>query len=529
MQSSRPSASRSSFALTALLLLPAFAGCLDSDEPAQSSLAASISMAPGELIGGIFQPVEFTASQPLSLLVPYPVRDSVSGLVQNGTVLDFAAAWDSQQVEILAPPGHTEATFLVAERGRDAWPLRATNESWREWMDRGGPAEGITSGIGAMRVAGDGELPALVAARLNATGVEALQLPVSRPMRDGITIEQGGNHSTGLVDGYSVYEWLELVTDEQNGYNERWGPFVLPPARDPAYERALTFLESEFDAMGLDGQIHRYELSSSPYAVNVCGYRTGAVYPNEWLVLGAHLDIAEPGSPPGGGTHIGAHDNTAGVAMALAAAGALAQFDSRRTLAVCFWSNEENGYDGADRWIDNIPPGVNITNYLNIDSAGVNYPGEYTLVVDVIPDSDDQLNEQWEMISLAEWIGSSFYDIAQPLRNGRELYYTEGYAAMKDHEHTHPETISVHESQRGRSDYVRFADRLGVVSMDFGAITGGYDCYHAPCDTLDEMVDWMETANATGQQNLVASLDMIAWWFTGLFWYLDERPVYDKS
>ena len=43
------------------------------------------------------------------------------------------------------------------------------------------------------------------------------------------------------------------------------------------------------------------------------------------------------------------------------------------------------------------------------------------------------------------------------------------------------------------------------------------------------MVDWMETANATGQQNLVASLDMIAWWFTGLFWYLDERPVYDKN
>ena len=344
MQSPRPGASRSSLALTALLLLPAFAGCLDSGEPAQSSLAASISMAPGELIGGIFQPVEFTASQPLSLLVPYPVRDSVSGLVQNGTVLDFAAAWDSQQVEMLAPPGHTKATFLVAERGRDAWPLRATNESWSEWMDRGGPAEGITSGVGAMRITGDGELPALVAAKLNATGVEALQVPVSCPMRDGSTIEQGGNHSTGLVDGYSVYEWLEFVTDEQNGYNERWGPFVLPPARDPAYERALTFLESEFDAMGLDGQIHRYELSSSRYAVNVCGYRTGTVYPNEWLVLGARLDIAEPGSPPGGGTHIGAHDNTAGVAMALAAAGALAQFDSRRTLAVCFWSNEENGW-----------------------------------------------------------------------------------------------------------------------------------------------------------------------------------------
>ena len=58
MQSPRPGASRTPLALAALLLLPAFAGCLDSGEPAQSSLAASISMAPGELIGGIFQPVE---------------------------------------------------------------------------------------------------------------------------------------------------------------------------------------------------------------------------------------------------------------------------------------------------------------------------------------------------------------------------------------------------------------------------------------------------------------------------------------
>ena len=521
-----PAAPRFTPALALLLLLPAFAGCLDSGNTAQPSLAASVSMAPGELVGGTFQPVEFTARQPLSLLVPYPVRDSITGLVQNGTVLDFARVWDSRQVMLLAPPGHDTVTFLVAEQGRNAWPLRATNESWREWIDRGGPAQGMDDGIGALRVAGDGELPVLAPARLSAAGVASVQFPVVRPPRDGVAVGQGGGHSTGLIDGYSIYEWLEVVTDEQNGYNERWGPLV---PHDPVYERALEFLEREFDTLGLDGQIHHYEFSSSPYAANVCGYRTGSVYPDEWVVLGAHLDIAEPGSPPGGGTHIGAHDNTAGVAMALAAAGALAQFDSRRTLAVCFWSNEENGYDGADRWIDNLPAGVTVTNYLNIDSAGVNYPGEYTLVIDIIPETDNKLNEQWEMISLTEWIGTTFYDIAPMLRNGRELYYTEGYAAMKDHDHPHPDTISVHESQRGRSDYVRFADRLGVVSLDFGAITGGYDCYHAPCDTLPEMVDWMATANGTGQQNLVGSLDMIAWWFAGLFWYLDERPVYDRS
>ena len=141
--------------------------------------------------------------------------------------------------------------------------------------------------------------------------------------------------------------------------------------------------------MGYDAQVHRYRLSSSPYAVNVCGYKEGTMFPNEWLVLGAHLDIAEAGSPPGGGTHIGAHDNGAGVALVLEAARGLAQFDHRRTIVVCFWSNEENGYDGVDRWIDNIPAGVTLSNYLNADAVGTNWPGYYTCLLYTSPSPRD--------------------------------------------------------------------------------------------------------------------------------------------
>ncbi len=255
------------------------------------------------------------------------------------------------------------------------------------------------------------------------------------------------------------------------------------------------------------------------------------MFPNEWLVLGAHLDIAEIGSGPGGGTRIGAHDNGAGVALVLEAARGLAQFDHRRTLAVCFWSNEENGYDGVDSWIDNIPSGVTLSNYLNADAVGTNWPGYYTLVVDIIPETDNQINEQWPMVRLAEWVGSNNNDIAEALRLGREIYNTEGYASMKDVDSSDQKrlSISVHESQRGRSDYERVADQLGVVSMDFGSLTGGSDCYHAPCDTLDTMVDMMVTDNATGVQNLVESFDLISWWLFNLAMHLDETPIYDES
>ena len=237
-------------------------------------------------------------------------------------------------------------------------------------------------------------------------------------------------------------------------------------------------------------------------------------------------------SPPGGGTHIGAHDNGAGVALMLEAGAALAQFDHRRTIAVCFWSNEENGYDGVDSWIDNIPAGVTVSNYLNADAVGTNWPGYYTLVVDCIPNHDDEkIGDQWEMIRMLEWVGSQNNNISDALQLGREIFHTEGYPSMKDVDSSDlkRQSISVHDSDRGRSDYERIADQLGVVSVDWGSLTGGSDCYHGACDTLNTMVDMMVTDNATGQQNLVESFDLISWWVFTAALALDETPIYDES
>ena len=181
-------------------------------------------------------------------------------------------------------------------------------------------------------------------------------------------------------------------------------------------------------------------------------------------------------------------------------------------------------------WIENLPVDVTLSNYLNADAVGTNWPGYYTLVVDIIPETDNLINEQWPMVRLAEWIGSNNNDIAAALRLGRDIYNTEGYASMKDVDSSEQKrlSISVHESQRGRSDYERIADQLGVVSMDFGSLTGGSDCYHAACDTLQTMVDMMITDNGTGVQNLVESFDLISWWLFNLAMYLDESPIYNE-
>ncbi|MED5158695.1 MAG: hypothetical protein VYD62_00570, partial [Candidatus Thermoplasmatota archaeon] len=64
---------------------------------------------------------------------------------------------------------------------------------------------------------------------------------------------------------------------------------------------------------------------------------------------------------------------------------------------------------------------------------------------------------------------------------------------------------------------------------DFGSLTGGSDCYHAPCDTLDTMIDMMVTDNGTGVQNLVESCELFSWWRVNRALHLDETPIYNES
>ena len=514
-----------------LLVFPAIAGCVEDN----SGSGLEISFSQDYLVAGEFQVLSITSYDRMSLMIPYLILNSETGYIQNGTILNFKDSYQTIGIEILAPPDNEYCIFLMSEYGREEWPVRKTNESWREWVERGGPSLVLEDNNGAKVKSTNSTFPSLQWSNITTDPVEYTFLDVLRPVRDGSTAEEGALHGTGIVNGLTVFEMMEVIAVDGE-FNDLHGPFFEPPQPHPQYgfhwANALNYFASKLESYGYDDQIHNYRTASSPRAENVCGYKTGTLYPDEWLVLGAHLDVAEPGSGPGGGTSIGAHDNKAGVALVMEAARGLAQFEHRRTIVVCLWSNEENGYDGSDMWIETIPNGVTVTNYLNADAVGTNWPGYYTLVVDCIPNYDDEnLGDQWEMIGLLEWIGTDNHNASEALRLGREIFYTEGYASMKDVDSSDQkrQSISVHDSDRGRSDYERFADQLGVVSVDWGSLTGGSDCYHADCDTLETMLEMMVIDNATGKQSLVQSFDLIAWWIFTAAMYLDETPIYDKN
>ena len=574
-------------ALAFLFLMPSIAGCLE-NEKVNSISANDVVVSPEVMIAGEFQPLVITAKRDLSVFIPNLVIDPLSNYVQNGTVLDMKAG-DTKQLISLAPPRIDSAFVFLANYGTEKWRIRNTNESWDQWVGRNGMNE---EGMSVQRIEpteGD-SLYTLNSTKEKGSKGIPVRISVERQISATYSIDEGGLFSSGFVDGRTVYNNIYRITDDTPdlldpadgavGYLDRWAG-----QGNLAYEDAAQFLIAEMTAYGLRVETQRFDLTDilgnqNPEAYNVCGFRDGTLYPDEWLVFGAHFDIAPPANAvmidphdTGSrtyGTRYGAYDNTAGTSMVLATAEAMADmpYDTRRTMVFCLWSGEEGGKRGSDYWTETLAddhPGVTVTNYINLDMAGVNWPGgggapcgdehgggDGGCDPDPQPDTDGypkdsevwpmriyigpSLNynkiDQPDMVYLSQWIGADAINVSmqQDILVGSDNN-TEGtwkYDVWVEQDR--PEII-IYEDTTARSDHASFQDNLGTITLGYGGLVDGYWCYHQTCDTLEEMEDWMDNQgkdygnNETGKNNLVNSLDMITWWATYSFFHMDQKPI----
>ena len=553
-----------------VILSAPLSGCFGSSD---ADLAADdLEVVPGTLVSGVFQDVTLEAGQRMSVFVPYLVRDPITGFVQNSTVVDIDKG-SSFTLDLLAPPRVSLLVILVGEHGRENWPVRAANESWVSWLERGG-AEG-EGGLAVSRTDGNTSLDSLNSSVESGGSVLVKTLLSERA--SSVTVDEGGAHSSGLVHGRDVYETLFEITDPANsldpvdgkaGYWDRWAG-----QGNPAYEDAAQYLISELSSFGLEVEAHRFEFTDilgnqNPESYNVCAYKWGSVFTDEWLVFGAHFDVAPPANmvlldphvtgERTYGTRVGAYDNSAGTSMVLETARALSDFETRRTMVFCLWSGEEGGKRGSDYWTDYYVkednPDVTVTNYINLDMAGVNWPGGggaphgdpdpqidedgypkdsevWPMRVYIGPGPNHDSLDQPGMVGLSNWIGSDALGLEEQMGTlvgdgySADTWKTDVWLDMD-----RPEII-VYEDTTARSDHASFQDNLGTVTVGFGGLVDGYWCYHQTCDTLDEMEQWMDTTGKdygdenTGVANVVNSLDMITWWALMTFFHCDEQPV----
>ena len=579
---------RRAFGLVCIMMLAPLSGCFGEGDDNGPIRQSDVVVTPEVLIGGVFQGVTISADRALSAFVPYLILNEDTGFVQNSTVVDLKAG-ESVLLTVLAPPRTDTAVVLLGDYQRENWPIRHLNESWKTWLERGGFDDKNSQGISVVDGV-NGSLNTIQSSSINGGGVTAVILSVERPQAPGFSEAEGGRHTTGLVDGRTVFNYINVMSDETPdptdaadgavGYLDRWAG-----QGNAAYEDAAQYLIQTMENFGLEVITQRFVYDSlmtgaqNPEAYNICGYRWGEVDPDKWMVFGAHFDIAPPInggmiSPhlPGVGrtygTRVGAYDNTAGTGMVLTVAEAMADFSTRNTMVFCLWSGEEGGKRGSDFWTDywvkEDNPNVEVTNYVNLDMAGVNWPGGggapcgnnhgggegncdpdptvdedgypkdeevWPMRVYIGPSLDHDVMNQPGMVGLAMWIGSDAIGVEEqmaPLLG--EGYDVETWKVDDWYAKDRPEII-VYEDTTARSDHATFQDNLGTVTMGFGGLVDGYWCYHQTCDTVDEMIDWMDTTGKdygeeqSGTSNLVDALDTITWWATYSFFHLDQDPI----
>ena len=573
------------FFLVMLMLLMPLSGCFGEEERGGIGSLNDVAVTPATLIGGVFQGVTITAEADLSAYVPYLMMNPDSGFVQNSTVVDLKAG-ESVLLTVLAPPRTDTALVLFGDYGREHWPVRSVEESWRTWYQRDG--QDRTDNPGIQRMAGEnGSLDTVMPSNVSGGPVYAMRVPIERPMAPAYAESEGGRHSTGVVNGRTTFNFLSSLTDtsadptdaadDALGYLDRWAG-----QGNIAYEDAALHLRATLENFGLEVIVQRFTYDSvmtgsqNPEAYNICGYRYGEVDPDKWMVFGAHFDIAPPVNGAvldphifgrTYGTRVGAYDNTAGTSMVLTVAEAMANYQTRNTMVFCLWSGEEGGKRGSDFWTDewvkNENPQVEVTNYVNLDMAGVNWPGGggapcggnhgpeggcdpqpevdpdgypkdeevWPMRVYIGPSLDHDVMNQPGMVGLALWIGSDAIGVEEQMSPLLGAGYDASTWKVDDWMAKDRPEIIVYEDTTARSDHATFQDNLGTVTMGFGGLVDGYWCYHQTCDTLDEMIDWMDTTGKdygeeqSGTSNLVDALDTITWWATYSFFHLDENPV----
>ena len=518
--------------MVAVMSLAPLSGCFGEDEGNGSLSASNLNVSPDIITGGDWSVIKLDADSDMSVFVPYFVQDPGSMRAQNGTVFDLRQG-DSVSVNILFPPRNSDVFLLIGDYGRENWPIRAADISWAAWDS--GVSGGSSSVMAVENQDTGGEWPWVVPSNESGGKVITKSLKTVRDQRSDLTDADGVGASGGWVNGRDVYDWVDFITDDTPcatcgadgavGYLDRW----IGNA-NPSYEHAITYFEGVMQGYGLDSvEVHRFQ-SNTAWAVNICGYKIGSVYPDEWLIFGAHFDIAPPVAytpgaqigVPGYGTRHGAYDNAAGSSMVLTTASVLAEFDARRTMVFCLWSSEEEGLWGSRSFANDLPDGVTVSNYLNLDMAGVNYPGDYALSVYLGPDGTQEEIDQPGMYHLAEWIGSDALDLGNEIERGREAWLEGGESPLWGD--IYEDTVAIYESPTARSDHDSF-QTIGVATLGWNGLVDGYPCYHRECDTMETMIDYMGTDDSTGINNLVHSWDIVTWWAVYAFLHMDQTPV----
>jgi N-acetylated-alpha-linked acidic dipeptidase len=199
--------------------------------------------------------------------------------------------------------------------------------------------------------------------------------------------------------------------------------------------------------------------------INVVGKVTGAVAPDEWIIVGSHRDAWT----------FGASDSVSGHVSMMAVARAMSEmmkkgWKPRRSVLFISWDGEEQGLLGSTEWVEDLTTELRAKTavYVNRDAGagGLNFSGSavhsltpfvYELAQSIQPEGATRtLYDGWLERAREQ----------SPARDGQPMLKVPAVGALGS-----------------GSDYTAFLDHVGIASLDFGLNgRGGDGSYHSTYD-----------------------------------------------
>ena len=338
---------------------------------------------------------------------------------------------------------------------------------------------------------------------------------------------QSITNGTPIITGEAWYEKMDYITcdtpsDDCGSYNFRW--MGSPNAQ---FERAASYFQGHFEGLGYDTHLMRVVDTlnpTQPESLNVIAWKEGR---SDDCVqgMGAHMDIAPPAGPPGGGTWEGAYDNTAGTVAIMMYAQVLVDLEVECDTFLALWSSEEEGLRGSNAFANNdceacLPQDKELRFYINMDMMGISWPAvkengdPFPYHAWSGPDVDPEVQD----VAITSVLDHVHRNI---LKAPMDLRIDGSYGAGCDQpwDDHYNLVMDVHEDTFGRSDHVTFRNLGAQTIFHLGAYDEDYSAYHSPQDTLENMV-----AVVGGQENLEESIEFVLWAAFLEFVLADQDP-----
>ncbi len=300
-----------------------------------------------------------------------------------------------------------------------------------------------------------------------------------------------------LVDGRRAFDTIDMLT---TSYNNRWCASASIHDGGANYEDAAEAMAAEWGTYGFDHvEVTRYE--DDPNQLNVVGYKYGRVYPDQYIVVGGHFDVAYAFTPPGGGTSEGANDDTSGSTVSMEMAQALASREWDHTVVAALWACEEEGLLGSAAFVAHLPEGIAVKAYMNFDMVSLNYPitpppgyGPYDLGIATAGAFDENITimNEWLRLSIDD-------DLYMQYESNNDIHWAGGESCASDH------------CSFFTQDYATFN------FFSAGGDASFWQEWHSGTDNLDFMVQ-----KAGGEDELGDGFNTLVWISLNLFVHIDN-------